>query len=139
MTKPKGMPRDHFDVALLPQDATAAMVVADEPEYNRVFEDFMKRAGHLVFHAPDVAFLPRTFPTQIESMIGRRFGQLVVIGYHRRKKGPQGQRISQTWWCRCECGLYCLRTTKTIKKADPAARCAWCEKKEYLRERMTHR
>lgn len=62
-----------------------------------------------------------------ENLAGRRIGRLTVVGYWGRAgEGNEGS-ISQKWVCRCDCGLYVVRTGKTIKAArDPDDKCEYC-------------
>lgn len=64
---------------------------------------------------------------------GREFGRLLVVGL--MKKGSDGKtgRNPSSWVCRCKCGGYCTRKSKSLKKAESGNsnsfvdRCGRCE------------
>lgn len=69
-------------------------------------------------------------PTQahaIAEMVGKRRGRLVVIGrldhvYYK-----------QRWVCRCDCGMYTLRSTKAMKNTAHIDMCEQCYHLLYLK------
>lgn len=74
---------------------------------------------------------------------GEEFGRLRVIGL--MKKGDDGKtsRNPSSWVCRCKCGGYCTRKSKSLRRAAAGNsnsfvdRCGRCEYQRALRSGWT--
>ncbi|WII71763.1 hypothetical protein QJS83_14960 [Bdellovibrio sp. 22V] len=79
---------------------------------------------------PVVKIIDCVNPTQAQAiinMVGKRRGRLVVIGrldhvYYK-----------QRWVCRCDCGMYTLRSTKAMKNTAHVDMCEQCQHLLYLK------
>lgn len=77
--------------------------------------------------------LPLRLPNaNTPDLVGRRLGRLTVIRFH----GYSGRTTPRpVWLCRCACGDYEVRRTKTIiADANPDACCFICQTVENLRK-----
>ena len=68
----------------------------------------------------------RASPTK-ESLVGRRFGRLEVLG-RADKRGKRGERTVPLWECRCECGNITYKATDTLTNPD-LSMCSDCAQK----------
>ena len=53
--------------------------------------------------------------SKVLDLAGRVFGRLTVLrraGTYRTQRGG----AHATWWCRCECGVECVRASHNIQK-----------------------
>lgn len=67
-------------------------------------------------------------------LTGHRFGRLTVVGYWGRTGGRSKGKAGQRWACRCACGLYVIRTARTIEGGrDPDDKCLNCKHLDSLR------
>lgn len=74
---------------------------------------------------------------QFVNFTGRTFGRLTVLGMTLPK---ERRKAMATWVCRCACGNFTQRTSKSLKVADRGGnsfqdRCGPCGYTEYLRNR----
>jgi len=76
--------------------------------------------------------MKRASPTK-ESLIGNRFGKLVVIG-RSDKRGSRGARTVPLWECRCDCGAICYKATDRLTNSETSM-CSDCGGK-YAAEKM---
>lgn len=75
-----------------------------------------------------------------EDMTGRRFGRLTVVAYIDKKlRGNAGSRgaDAQMWMCRCVCGQFTKRSSKSIRKAFAESMCEACMHTEMLKKRSS--
>ena len=86
---------------------------------------------------PPLPFRRKGAEKRPENMLGRRIGRMTVVGYWGPRLDESGASLggaeNQRWVCRCPCGLYTIRTAKTIKKAgDHDDKCEHCRHLAYL-------
>lgn len=107
-----------------PVNATAGRVVA-----GGVSHEYQPDPCHLISDTPLPVLRDVESPT-FQDLTGVKFGRLSVVGYSATHKGR--------WVCRCTCGNYVLRKTKTVK-GGLGAMCEHCslmqqaKRKEYTR------
>ena len=75
---------------------------------------------------PRVALNP-----EFVNFTGRKYGKLTVLGLCLRKIGNKPAK----WLCQCTCGMYCTRTSKSLKVMERGGNsavkmCGACYKKE---------
>lgn len=70
--------------------------------------------------------MSRALPTK-ESLVGRRFGKLVVI-CRSEKRGSRGARTVPLWECRCDCGNLTYKATDTLTNSEMSM-CNECAEK----------
>lgn len=81
-------------------------------------------SGKIIQTADSETPLPTRSCRDID-LAGERRGRLVVIGLSATTKGR--------WVCRCDCGMYTLRTAKAIKNEKNFDRCEECRQLDYLK------
>lgn len=125
----------HFDLRLnnLPTDPVAAKVVY-KPGFS---EKFKNNSSEKLSTTP----LPvRDITKGMEDFTGQKKGYLTVIGLYggpevgrrafgRNRSKPQGHG----WVCKCACGNYTVRKTRSLRKAGHDA-CVECMNLRYLRD-----
>ena len=95
----------------IPANATAARVMARG-------KSFEYRTPEWCQDSPlPLPIMPAPVSAELTDLTGLRVGRLRVIGFSAERKAR--------WVCRCDCGMYTLRKTPTIKKGT-AAPCDQC-------------
>lgn len=106
----------------IPVNATASMVTSSPGRLFR-HEFDIDSQNEQVFDAPPPM---REYPPtsmQCDDIRGRKFDRLTAVGLSLDSNG---------WVCRCDCGKFCIRKGKSLKKmnskrsADGAGRCVSC-------------
>lgn len=86
-------------------------------------------------------FLEKAYSPSTKDMTGQKFGMLTVIEQHGFKKpNKRGQRYA-LWYCKCDCGNYCEKSTDVLRRKRNNHSCG-CLAKEHLKKitagNMTH-
>jgi hypothetical protein len=107
-------------VASVPLNRTAAAVV-NEREGTHWTPEIDPNIPHFATPPP-----MRPIPPDMESLVGRQFDRLTVVGLSvpRKSRHPWAQ-----WVCRCTCGYYELRRGKALldHKGREPQMCARCQ------------
>lgn len=113
-------------IASRPVDATAARVTSAGPKG-------LESSKRIAQAHSDVPLPMRSVPSEVRhNLIGRSFGRFTVIGLSVTRPSQPG---GQAWVCRCSCGQYEIRRSRSIQNTKNAAidRCDRCRQVEYLR------
>ncbi len=119
------MAKDHWDAILAssPLNATAGAVTSR----SKVDGPVGAKVTSAEWDAPP-PYSVRP-PSGTDNLIGHRFGRFTVIGWLDRhpKKGSR-------WLCRCTCGTYAARRSKSITNPENADidRCTQCRHTAFL-------
>lgn len=124
------MPKDFSRIITsIPLDSTAAAVVRPGYHYEPISDIYGVKQWFS--KCPELVEPPRNQP-QFVNLTGKRFGELIVIGYGGTHPTKPGSR----WVVQCRCGRYEYRRTQSItgSKAKQRRRCTVCDNTANVRE-----
>lgn len=107
-------------------DKTSALVTSKGPDYQLTkFKPacpWDTATPHPITECPD----------NIKDLTGEKLGRMIVLGYHSTRTSGRKNTIQHTRWVvRCACGMYSLRTNKSIERKSDSDHC--CDRCDYLK------
>lgn len=120
----------NFDTALVPVNKTAARCLIPGEHYERECN------SKNVFDVPILNKVP--VPKGMVNYIHHKQGRIKVLYYAGKKK--QVRKLcsknkagagTHLWMCKCDCGKYTVRRTKSLQKAPENDQCDFCKIRKF--------